>query len=40
MRDVGKVIMKLKWKYASHIMRQKGGRWTKKIEEWVLYNEK
>ncbi len=30
MRDIGKVIKKLKWKYTDHIMRQKGGRWAKK----------
>ncbi len=32
MRDIGKVIKKLKWKHAGHIMRQKGGRWTKKLK--------
>ena len=33
------IIKQMKWRWAGHIMRMAGERWTKKITEWCPINK-
>lgn len=39
-KDIVKVIMKRKWKWAGHIARSKDDRWSKRVMEWYPRNNK
>ncbi len=38
--DIGYRIKKLKWKYAGHVIRRKGGTWENLIVNWTPYGNK
>ena len=40
MHNINIEIRKKKWKWADHIIRTKDERWTKKIMEWTLLEDK
>ncbi len=40
MKSINYAIQNLKWKYAGHMVQQKGDRWKKKVEEWTPYGQK